>query len=111
MQLGESDLSAGNAGTAIIAGLGASHPESDGVMFVAGDLPSVRKAMINALITRFANSSASIVAARSSDQPPNPILFGRELYPELLKLTGDDRGLSLLEKHIEKTALVEWQEE
>lgn len=97
--------------TAVIAGLWASHPESDGVMFVAGDLPSVRKELINALIARFENSSASIVAARSSDQPLNPILFGRELYPELLKLTGDDRGVSLLEKHVGKTALVEWQEE
>jgi CTP:molybdopterin cytidylyltransferase MocA len=61
------------------------------------------KKLINALIDRFANSPASIVAAISRDQPANPILFRRDLYPELLKLTGDDRGLSLLEKH-EKTA-------
>jgi molybdenum cofactor cytidylyltransferase len=96
--------------TAVIAGLWASHPESAGVMFVAAEPPFVRKELINALIERFAKSPASIVAASIRDQPPNPILFRRDLYPELLTLTGDDRGLSLLERHIEKTALVEWQE-
>jgi molybdenum cofactor cytidylyltransferase len=97
--------------TSVVAGLWASHPESDGVMFVAAEPPLVPKELINALIDRFVESPASIITARTRDQPPNPILFRRDLYPELLKLTGDDSGLSLLERHIEKTALVEWPEE
>jgi molybdenum cofactor cytidylyltransferase len=96
--------------TAVITGVWASHPESDGVMFVAAEPPLVPKELINTLLDRFVKSPASIITARR-DQPPNPILFRRYLYPELLKLTGDDSGLSLLERHIEKTALVEWPEE
>jgi molybdenum cofactor cytidylyltransferase len=97
--------------TAVITGLWASHPESDGVMFVAAEPPLVPKELINALLDRFVKSPASIITARTRDRPPNPILFRRDLYPELLELTGDDSGLSLLERHIEKTALVEWPEE
>ena len=97
--------------TAVIAGLWASHPQSDGVLFVAGEPPVAHKELISAMITGFENTPVAIVAAISSGQPPNPILFRRDLYPELLRLTGDDRGLSLLEKHIDKSALVEWPEE
>ena len=92
---------------AVIAGLWASHPESDGVMFVAAEPPVAPKELINALIERFLTSPAAIITAGIREQPPNPILFRRDLYPELLKLTGDDCGLTLLERHIEKTALVE----
>jgi molybdenum cofactor cytidylyltransferase len=87
--------------------LWASHPESDGVMIVAAEPPLVPKELINALIDRFVKSPASIVAPGIREQPPNPILFRRDLYSELLKLSGDDSGLSLLERHSEKTALVE----
>ena len=97
--------------TSVIAGLWASDPGSDGIMFLTEELPSFRREVIDVLRGRFENSRASIVAAKAGDQAPNPIVFRRELYPELLKLTGDDRGVSLLEKHAEKTALVEWEEE
>jgi hypothetical protein len=66
--------------------------------------------LINALIAQFQISHAPILVARSHVRP-NPIVFGRELYPALLTLTGDDTGFSLLEKHADKVALLEWPEE
>jgi CTP:molybdopterin cytidylyltransferase MocA len=93
----------------VIAGLWASHPESDGIIVLA-ELSSFRRDVIDVLRGHFESSQASIVAARSGDQAPNPILFRRELYPELLTLTGDDRGMSLLEKHLDKTVLLELPE-
>jgi molybdenum cofactor cytidylyltransferase len=95
----------------VIAGLWSSHPQSDGVVFVAEDLPLVRTELINSLIERFENSAAWIVAASFGGQPSNPILFRRDLFPELLELTGNDKGYSLLNKHAKKTALVERQDE
>ena len=97
--------------TFVIAGLWSSHPESDGVMFVADDLPLVRTELINSLIERFENSAAWIVAASSGGRPSNPILFRRDLFPELLGLTGNDKGYSLLDKHAKETTLVEWHDE
>lgn len=97
--------------SSVIAGLWASDPESDGIMLVAAELSPFRRELIDLLIGRFESSPAWIVAPKTGDEAPNPIVFRRELYPELLKLTGDDWGVSLVAKHAEKAARVELAEE
>jgi molybdenum cofactor cytidylyltransferase len=52
-----------------------------------------------------------IVAPKYKGQARNPVLFRRELFPDLLTLTGDRGGRALLEKHRKKAALIEWKEE
>lgn len=96
--------------TSVIAGLWATNPKSDGVMFLMGDQPLIRMELINALIERFAESSAWIVAPSFNGEARNPLLFRRELFPELLQLSGDRGPVTLLEKHRKKTALVECQD-
>ena len=97
--------------TSLIAGLWASHPQSDGVMFLAGDRIPVPKELINSLIARFEQCPASIVAPRFAGRLCSPALFRRDLFPELLKLSGNRSESSLLESHADKIALVEWQGE
>ena len=97
--------------TSVIAGLWAVNSECEGVMFLAGDQPLIRKELINSLIEKFHASSALIVAPKFKDEARNPVLFRRELFPNLLKLTGDRGERALLETHRMKTALVEWQDE
>lgn len=97
--------------TSVIAGLWAVNPASDGVMFLLGDQPLIRKELINSLIEKFADSSALIVAPKFNGEARNPVLFRRALFPDLLKLTGDRGGRALLETHRQQTALVEWQDE
>ena len=97
--------------TSVIAGLWAANPESEGVMFLVGDQPLIRKELINSLIERFADNSSLIVAPEFNGEARNPVLFRRELFPDLLKLTGDRGGRALLDKHRKKTTLVEWQNE
>jgi CTP:molybdopterin cytidylyltransferase MocA len=63
--------------------------------------------LIDSLIEKFKKSDASIVASL----PRSPILFRRDLFPELLKLTGDDIGRSLLRKYPEKSLLVDWPDD
>lgn len=95
----------------VIAGLWASHPQSDGVMFFSSDQPMIRKELIDSLIAKFEQGAASIVAASIAGQPRKPILLRRKLFPELLKLTGDDGVSSLIPKHPPDTALVDWRDE
>lgn len=95
----------------VICGLWASNPRSDGVMLLASDQPLIGKELIQALIERFEKSSAWIVAPSFTDQLHGPVLFRRNLFPELLRLSGDDMGLRLLKKYAENTSLVEWQDE
>ena len=97
--------------TSVIAGLWAANQDCDGVMFMVGDQPLISKELINALIDKFDDDSALIVAPKFNGEPRNPVLFRRQLFPELLKLTGDRGGRALLEKHRRKTALIEWPEE
>ena len=97
--------------SSVIAGLWAIDPRSDGALFLVGDQPLVRPALIDSLIERFENSAALIVAPCFRGETRNPVLFRRELFPELLKLTGDRGGRVLIERHKEKTELVEWHDE
>jgi molybdenum cofactor cytidylyltransferase len=97
--------------TSVIAGLWATNQKSDGVMFLIGDQPLIPKELINALIKKFTSGSAWIVAPSFKNEPRNPVLFRRDLFSELLQLTGDRGGRALIDKHKKKTALVEWQDE
>jgi molybdenum cofactor cytidylyltransferase len=97
--------------TSVIAGLWAIDPKSDGALFLVGDQPMVSSELIDAMIDRFDNSPAWIVAPSCKGETRNPILFRRNLFPELLQLTGDRSGRMLIEKHHNQTALVEWDDE
>jgi len=97
--------------TSVIAGLWATDPNSDGAMFLVGDQPLISTELINALIEKFTVESAWIVAPSFKQQPRNPVVFRRNLFPELLKLTGDRGGRILINKHKNNTVLVEWNDE
>lgn len=97
--------------TSVIAGLWATDPNSEGVLFVVGDQPMIRAELINALIERFEKTGALIVAPRYNGQTRNPVLFRREIFPELLEISGDRGGRALIERHPERTEFVEWQDE
>ncbi len=101
----------GSPNSSLSAGLWAIDPNSDGVLFLAGDQPFIRSELIDALIERFENSDALIVAPSFQGQARNPLLFRRELFPEILKFTGDRSGHALLEKNRDQTELVPWGEE
>jgi len=97
--------------TSLIAGLWATHPQSQGALFMVGDQPMIGSNLINSLISQFTKSSALIVAPKFAGQVRNPALFRRELFPELLALTGDQGGKVLMDKYTDKSDLLEWHEE
>lgn len=96
--------------TSVIAGLWAINAASAGALFMVGDQPLVQRELINALISRFRQSSALIVAPTYRGEPRNPVLFRRDVFPELLQLSGDRGGRGLLVKHAARTEFVEWQD-
>lgn len=97
--------------TSVVAGLKTIDPRSEAALFLVGDQPLVKAELINSLIDRFNKSAALIVAPIFQGQTRNPVLFRREIFPELLKLTGDRGGRGLIEKYQEKVALLEWKDE
>lgn len=97
--------------TSIIAGLKAISPQSDGALFIVGDQPLIKKELIDGLVALFARTGAAVAAPTYQGETRNPVLFHRELFPELLKLTGDRGGKNLIEKHKDRAAFLEWHEE
>lgn len=71
-------------------------PELDAVVITLCDQPYVNSADIDRLITAFAVSRPPIVAARYGETTGVPALFSSELYPALLKLTGDKGAKGLI---------------
>jgi len=97
--------------TSIIAGLKAVDPESEAAVFLVGDQPLVKPELINDLIHLFKKGRAPIVAPMFQDQTRNPVLFHRDLFPELLKLTGDRGGRRLIDKYKASAAFLKWNDE
>jgi molybdenum cofactor cytidylyltransferase len=97
--------------SSIIAGLWAVDTRAEGALFVAGDLPLLDSALIDALIERAKIVSAPIIAPSFEGETRNPALYRRELFPELLKLKGDRGAESVIRKSRGRVEWVHWKEE
>ncbi|HSL50345.1 MAG TPA: nucleotidyltransferase family protein [Candidatus Deferrimicrobiaceae bacterium] len=89
------------------AGIAALPASVDAVLIALGDQPSLAPAIIPALLAARRTSPKLIVAPRYRDGQGNPVLFKREIFPELLRLTGDQGARPIIQK---EPARVEWVE-
>jgi molybdenum cofactor cytidylyltransferase len=94
----------GQAGS-VRAGIAALPPSVDAVLVALGDQPSLAPSIIPALLAARRASPKLIVAPRYRDGQGNPVLFKREIFPELLRLTGDQGARPIIQK---EPARVEW---
>lgn len=60
-----------------------------GILFLLSDQPFVTKQLIEELIQKHANGNQQITACSYKDNIGVPAIFGKEFFPDLLKLTGD----------------------
>jgi molybdenum cofactor cytidylyltransferase len=96
----------GQAGS-VRTGIAALPPSVDAVLVALGDQPSLAPSIIPALLAARRASPKLIVAPRYRDGQGNPVLFKREIFPELLRLTGDQGARPIIQK---EPARVEWVE-
>lgn len=96
----------GQAGS-LRAGIAALPASVDAVLIALGDQPSLAPSIIPALLAARRTSPKLIVAPRYRDGQGNPVLFKREIFPELLRLTGDQGARPIIKK---EPARVEWVE-
>ena len=96
----------GQAGS-LRAGIAALPAAVDAVLIALGDQPSLAPSIIPALLAARRTSPKLIVAPRYRDGQGNPVLFKREIFPELLRLTGDQGARPIIQK---EPARVEWVE-
>lgn len=85
--------------TSLRAGLATLPADADAVVFLLGDQPEVTTAAIDAVLARFEEGGAAIVQAAYGGRPSHPIVFARQLFPELERVTGDEGGRSVVQRH------------
>ena len=93
-------------GTSIRAGVGeivASKLACDAVAIVLCDQPLVRGEQIEALVERRIQENKSIAAAAYSGTLGTPVVFGADLFGELLTL-GDNEGGDVYKRQAEDLA-------
>ena len=97
--------------SSVITGLWGVDGRSEGALFVVGDQPLLGSALLEALIDRFESVSAPIVAPSYQGEIRNPVIFRRDLFPELLRLEGDRGGKAVIERHRDVIELIHWNDE
>ncbi len=91
------------------AGVAALPPGAKGAVILLGDMPLVTGAVIDALIACFEaapDEPAAVVPVRDGRRG-NPVLLGRELFPDLLALKGDEGARRILQGLGDRLALIE----
>ena len=94
----------GQAGS-VRVGIAALPASADSALIALGDQPMLPPSIIPALLAARRTSDKSIVAPRYRDGQGNPVLFKREIFPELLRLDGDQGARPIIQKD---PARVEW---
>ncbi len=79
----------------------------DSALIVLGDQPMITSRVIDTLITRYRTTGKRIVAPLYAGKRGSPVLFDASLFPELLEVTGDEGGRTVLERHHQEVELVE----
>ncbi len=81
--------------------------EVNSALFLTGDQPLLTGQIIDSIIKEYRRSGKRIVAPLYRGQRGNPVLFDGEMFPELLQVSGDEGGRSVLKQHPGDVATVE----
>jgi molybdenum cofactor cytidylyltransferase len=87
-------------------------PGADAVMVALGDQPLGGSGIVERLVEAFAEEGAlgrgSIIAPRFRGAPGNPVIFGRDVVPELLALSGDRGARSVVEREASRVRYMDF---
>ncbi|MGD8626447.1 MAG: nucleotidyltransferase family protein, partial [Anaerolineae bacterium] len=81
------------------AGLEALRPEVEAALIVLADQPGLTPGLLHKLVDHYRATQAPIVAPFYGGRRGNPVLFDRELFPELGDVAGDRGGRQLLGRY------------
>jgi molybdenum cofactor cytidylyltransferase len=96
---------AGQAGS-VVAGVRALTPPTEAALIALGDQPVVPRAVIVGLLECHRATGLPIVAPRYHEGRGNPVLFDAAVFPELLRLTGDQGARGVIDADSTRVALV-----
>lgn len=84
-----------------------SHFDVDSALIMLGDQPLITAQVVNSLISARKTSGKRIVASLYDGKRGSPTLFATSLFAELMEVSGDEGGRTVLERHREEVEFVE----
>jgi molybdenum cofactor cytidylyltransferase len=94
--------------SSIRIGIKALPHETGAALIVLGDQPFLPADVIPSLLAARQSAATPIVAPRYREGRGNPVLFGSEMFPELLELSGDQGARSIIERDPGRVTLVDF---
>lgn len=84
-----------------------SQIDVDSALIMLGDQPLITAQVIDSLISAWKTSGKRIVASLYDGKRGSPTLFAASLFAELMEVSGDEGGRTVLERHREEVEFVE----
>lgn len=94
--------------SSVRAGLESLSDGTEAVVFLLADMPFVSSELVSALVQRYRQTLAPLVATWAGGRRANPVLFDRETFPDLLALKGDQGGRAIFRRF--EREFVEWDD-
>jgi len=85
--------------TSLVSALDAVPPETDAVVVLLSDQPTVQPTVIDRLLAKRRETDAVIAMAAYGGTTSHPVLFGRELFGELREIEGDQGARDVIRRH------------
>jgi molybdenum cofactor cytidylyltransferase len=92
--------------TSLRAGVAALPSNADGLVVLLSDQPEVDPAAITAVVAARRATGAPVVVTRYGDLQSPPVLFGRETFADLLAISGDEGGRSVVQEYQDRLVAV-----
>jgi molybdenum cofactor cytidylyltransferase len=89
-------------------GLEAVSEGTEAVVFLLADMPFVGSELVSALVQRYRQTLAPLVATWAGGRRANPVLFDRETFSDLQALEGDQGGRAIFRRY--EREFVEWDD-
>jgi len=94
--------------SSVKTGLAEIGPSTRAVLVLPGDIARINAGLINMVIERYDLGGCGIVIAAHDGRPGHPILFDRQLFPEIELINEETFGLkAVVKKHGSEVCLVE----
>ncbi len=82
--------------SSVVAGVAALPDDAAAAMLLLGDQPGICPGIIDAVLAAWRANPVPIAAPVYGETTGNPVLFRRDLFPDLLRLAGDRGARSLV---------------
>jgi molybdenum cofactor cytidylyltransferase len=93
-----------------ITALMKENPLPERTLLLLSDQAKLSAGILSELMQRTAEGSSLVAASRYAGRLGVPAIFRKDLYPELLKVEGDQGARSVIEKYSHQTAVIDFPE-